>query len=84
MDTRTFTLTFTLGTDQHQFMDTDQKPFKPFTNSYKKYNGMTAIIGITTMTAMIAIALIATLRTVNMITTCILMSVQPEDSFPTS
>ena len=81
MDTHTFTLTFTLGTDQQQFVDTDQKPFKPFTNSYKKHNGMTAMIGITPMTAMIAIALIATLRRVNMITTCILMSVQPQDSF---
>ena len=77
----TCTLTFTLGIDQQQFVDTDQKPFKPFTNSCKKHNGMTVMIGITTITAMIAIALIATLRTVNMITTCILMSAQPQDSF---
>ena len=39
---------------------------------------MTAMIG---MTAMNGITLIATLRTVNMITTHILMSVQPQDSF---
>ena len=81
MDTCTFTLTFTLGTDQQQFVDTDQKPFKPFTNSCKKHNGMTAMIGITIMTAMIAIALIATLKTVNMITTCILMRIESQDSF---
>ena len=62
------TCTFTLGTDQQQFVDTDQKPFKPFTNICKKHNGMTAMIAIT-------------LRTVNMITTHILMSVQPQDSF---
>ena len=34
-----------------------------------------------TMTAMIGIALIITLKTVNMITTCILMSVPSQDSF---
>ena len=78
---------FTLGTDQQPFVDTDQKPF---TNSCKKHNidlpfkdthkkgGMTTIIG---MTAMIGITLTTTLRTVNMITTCILMSVQPQVSF---
>ena len=35
MDTCTFTLTFTLGTNQQPFVDTDQKPF---TNSCKKHN----------------------------------------------
>ena len=65
------TCTFILGTDQQQFVDTDQKPFKPFTNICKKHNGMTA------MTAMNAI----TPKTVKMITTHILMSVQPQDSF---
>ena len=74
------TCTFTLGTDQQQFVDTDQKPFKPFTNSclpskdtHKKGN-MTATIG---MTAMIGF----TLRTINMITTHILMGVPSQDSF---
>ena len=71
------TCTFTLGTDQQPFVDTDQKPFTnsclPSKDTHKK-GRMTATIG---MTAMIGI----TLRTVNMITTCILMSVQPQDSF---
>ena len=87
MDTCTFTLTFTLGTDQQPFVDTDQKPF---TNSCKKLNidlpfidthkrgGMTAIFG---MTVMIAIPLIATLKAINMITTWILMSVESQVSF---
>ena len=87
VDTCTFTLTFTLGTDQKPFVDTDQKPF---TNSCKKHNidlsfkdthkkgGMTAIIG---MTAMIVITIIATLKTVNLITTQILMSVESQGSF---
>ena len=76
---------FTLGTDQQPFVDTDQKSFTnsclPFKDTHKK-GGMTAM----TMTAMIGITLIAILRTVNMITTHILMSVQPQDSlvFPTS
>ena len=81
MDTCTFTLTFILGTNQKPFVDTDQKPFKPFTNSCKKHNGMTAIIGITAMTAMIAITIITTLKTVNMITTWILMSIESQSSF---
>ena len=81
------TCTFTLGTDQQPFVDTNQKPS---TNSCllskdtHKKGRMTAMIGITTMGAVIAITLITTLRTVSMITTCILMSVQPQDSFPTS
>ena len=65
LDTCTFTLTFTLGTDQKPFVDTDQKPF-------------TTIIG---MTAMIVITIIATLKTVNMITTWILMSVESQGNF---
>ena len=87
MDTCTFTLTFTLGTNQQPFVDTDQKPFinsckkhnidLPFKDTHKK-GGMTAIIG---MTAMIAIAIIATLKTVNMITTWNLMSVESQSSF---
>ena len=87
VDTCTFTLTFTLGTDQQPFVDTDQKPF---TNSCKKHNidppfkdthkkgGMTAIIG---MTAMITIIIIVTLKAVNMITTWILMSIESQSSF---
>ena len=71
------TCTFTLGTDQQPFVDTDQKPFTnsrmPSKDTHKK-GRMTAVIG---MTAMIGI----TLKPVNMITTCILMSVQPQDSF---
>ena len=61
------TCTFTLGTDQQPFVDTDQKPSTSSKDTHKK-GRMTAIIGIT-------------LKTVNMITTCILMSVQPQDSF---
>ena len=67
------TCTFTLGTDQHPFVDTDQKPSTSSKDTHKKER-MTATIG---MTAMIGI----TLKTVNMITTCILMSVPPQDSF---
>ena len=87
MDTYTFTLTFTLGTNQQPFVDTDQKPFSnsckkhnidlPFKDTHKK-GGMTAIIG---MTAMIAIAITATLKTVNMIMTQIPMSVESQSSF---
>ena len=64
------TCTFTLGTDQHPFVDTDQKPSTSSKDTHKK-GRMTATIG---MTAMIGI----TLKTVNMITTCILMSVPPQ------
>ena len=71
------TCTFTLGTDQQPFVDTDQKPSTSSKDTHKK-GRITAMIG---MTAMIGITLIATLRTVNMITTCILMSVHPQDSF---
>ena len=67
------TCTFTLGTDQQPFVDTDQKPFTSSKDTHKK-GRMTATIG---MTAMIGI----TLKTVNMITTRILMSVQSQDSF---
>ena len=67
----------TLGTDQQPFVDTDQKPSTSSKDTHKK-GRMTAIIG---MTAMIGITLITTLKTVNMITTCILMSVNPQDSF---
>ena len=87
VDTCTFTLTFTLGTDQQPFVETGQKPFP---NSCKEHNidllfkdthkkgGMTAMIN---MTAMITITIIATLKTVNMITTWILMSVESQSSF---
>ena len=71
------TCTFTLGTDQQPFVDTDQKPFtnsRLLSKDTLKKGRMTATIG---MTAMIGI----TLRTVNMITTSILMSVHPQDSF---
>ena len=71
------TCIFTLGTDQQPFVDTDQKPSTSSKDTHKK-GRMTAIIG---MTAMIGIALITTLKTVNMITTCIPMSVHPQDSF---
>ena len=61
----------TLGTDQQPFVDTDQKPSTSSKDTHKKER----------MTAMIGITLIATLRTVNMITTHILMSVHPQDTF---
>ena len=72
----TDTCTFTLGTDQQPFVDTDQKPSTSSKDTHKK-GRMTAIIG---MTAMIGI----TLKSVSMITTHILMSVPPQDSFSTS
>ena len=59
-----------LGTDQQPFAD--QKPSTSSKDTHKK-GRMTAMTG---MTAMIGI----TLRTVNMITTCISMSSQPQDS----
>ena len=87
VDTCTFTLTFTLGTNQQPFVETGQKPFinsckehnidLPFKDTYKK-GGMTAMISVTVI---IAIAIIATLKTVNMITTQILMSVESQGSF---
>ena len=67
------TCTLTLGTDQQPFVDTNQKPSTSSKETHKK-GRMTATIG---MTAMIG----TTLKTVNMITTCILMSIQPQDSF---
>ena len=67
------TCTSTLGTDQQPFVDTNQKPSTSSKDTHKK-GRMTATIG---MTDMIGI----TLRTVNMITTHILMSSQPQDSF---
>ena len=71
------TCTFTLGTDQQPFVNTDPKPSTSSKNTHKK-GTMTATIG---MTAMIGI----TLRTINMITTHILMSVyNPRIVFPTS
>ena len=71
------TCTFTLGTDQQPFVDIYQKP-TTFSKDTHKKGRMTAMIG---MTAVIGIILIATLRTVNMITTHILMSVHPQDTF---
>ena len=71
------TCTPTLGTDQQPFVNTDQKPSTSSKDTHKERR-MTAMTGIT---AMIGITLIATLRTVNKITTCILMSVHPQDSF---
>ena len=64
------TCTFTLGTDQQPFVDTDQKPSISSKDAHKK-GRMTATIGMTGIT----------LRTVNMSTTHILMSSQPQDSF---
>ena len=61
--------TFTVGTDQQPFTDTDQAPSTSSKDTHKK-GRMTATIGMTSIT----------LRTVNMITTCILMSSQPQDS----
>ena len=63
------TCTSTLGTDQQPFADTDQKPSTSSKDTHKK-GRMTATIGMTGIT----------LRTVNMITTCILMSSQPQHS----
>ena len=67
----------TLGTKLKPFMDTctvtldtDQKP-STFSKDTHKKGRMTATIGMTGIT----------LRTVNMSTTCILMSSQPQDSF---
>ena len=71
------TCTSTLGTDQQPFVDTDQKPSTSSKDTHKKER-ITAMIG---MTVMISITLIATLQTVNMITTDILMSVHPQDTF---
>ena len=64
------TCTSTLGTNQQPF--TDQKPSTSSKDTHKK-GRMTAMTGVT---AMIGI----TLRTVNMITTHILTSSQPQDS----
>ena len=63
------TCTSTLGTDQQPFVDTDQKPSTSSKETHKK-GRITATIGMTGIT----------LRTVNMITTHILMSSQPQDS----
>ena len=64
------TCTSTLGTDQQPFVDTDQKPSTSSKDTHKK-GRMTATIGMTGITP----------RTVNMSTTHILMSSQPQDSF---
>ena len=63
------TCTSTLGTDQQPFADTDQKPSTSSKDTYKK-GRMTATIGMTGIT----------LRRINMITTCIFTSSQPQDS----
>ena len=63
------TCTSTLGTDQQPFADTDQKP-STSSKDIRKKGRMIATIGMTGIT----------LRTVNMITTCILMSSQLQDS----
>ena len=60
------TCTFTLGTDQQPFVNNDQKPSTSSKDTHKK-GRMTTTISIT-------------LRTVNMITTHILLSSQPQDS----
>ena len=63
----------TLGTKLKPFvdtLDTDQKPSTSSKDTHKK-GRMTATIGMTGITP----------RTANIITTCILMSSQPQDSF---
>ena len=60
----------TLGTDQQPFVDIDQKQ-STYSKDIHKKGRKTTTIGMINIT----------LRTVNMVTTCILMSVHPQDSF---